>query len=135
MKNIPAFLLIACFAFGCSKPSDIAIPERISVGLTITNASAPASVARYAAIPVQVRVTGPNQCYQFSFFQVMQPNPLTFDIQARGTMANPDTNPVCAPQTFVKDTTVQLPTQFAGKHALRYYNGTTLFRVDTVMVN
>jgi hypothetical protein len=134
MKNTRLSFVLAFLAFGCAKP-DIAIPERLSVDLAITQASAPANVARYAPIPVQLRVTGLNQCYQFSFFQVIQPNPLTYDIQAKGTMTNPDTNPVCAPQAYTKDTTVMLPTQFAGKHALRYFNGTVLFRVDTVMVN
>lgn len=134
MKNARLSFILLFFVIGCAKP-DIAIPERLPADLAITQAAAPASVIRYAPIPVQLRVTGPNQCYQFSYFQVVQPNPLTYDIQAKGTMTNPVTNPVCAPQAYLKDTTVMLPTQFAGKHALRYFNGAALFRVDTVMVN
>jgi hypothetical protein len=75
---------------------------------------------------------GPDLCYRFAYFTV-NPQQFLIDIHAIGTFP---TNPVgCAQAIYYKDTTLSLQPNVAGKYVLRFYNGSQLFKSDTVNVN
>lgn len=81
-------------------------------------------------------MTGPDQCYRFSHFEVLKPSTLIFEVRGKATYPNPDKGPVtCNPPAYTKDTVLTIQTAVMGAHVFRFYNGPVLFKVDTVHVN
>ena len=129
------FSFLAIMVISCSKDS-IFLPDTVLTDLEITQTNTPTAVPRLQSIVSTVHMRAPNLCYRFSHFQVAQINPVLYQINAKATIPNPDkNNAVCLPTVYQKDTTLSIPTTVAGKYVLRFFNGTQLFRVDTVVVN
>ena len=134
-KNFFAISLLVITAISCSKES-VFLPDTVLTDLEITQTNTPTAVPRLQSIVSTVHMRAPNLCYRFSHFQVAQINPVLYQINAKATIPNPDkNNAVCLPTVYQKDTTLSIPTTVAGKYVLRFFNGTQLFRVDTVVVN
>jgi len=134
-KAIISFVVISFLISACIK-SEPALPDTVLADLTITQTTTPANASANQNIVSDVKMTGPNQCYKFSQFEVTQQNPLLFDVRAKASIPNPDKGSVsCLPPIYTKDTLLSIPTHLTGKYVLRFYNGTQLFKSDTVQVN
>ena len=136
MRFFVLSIVLAVFMLAsCEKPN-LVPPEDVVVDINITGVNTPASGNRNQPIIASISMTAPNQCYRFSHFQVATQNPLLFEVRAKATIPNPDAGTVvCVPQTYTKDTTLSFNTHLTGKHVIRYYNGTQIFKVDTVIIN
>jgi hypothetical protein len=133
--KVSCFLLCLCLLYACGKPS-IVPPDTITTDLTITQVNSPGNVSQNQSIVSAIHMTGPNQCYRFSYLEVYQQTPLLYEIRAKGTIPNPDRGTVvCQPAVYEKDTTLSIPAHLTGKYVLRFFNGPQLFQVDTVRVN
>jgi hypothetical protein len=129
MKTIYVLLLTAFLMIACDKPieSDIGFTD-LDIVQTTTPATGPVNQNIVSAI----KVSGPDLCYHFAYFTVNKQQFLV-DIHAIGTY--PTTPGACPQAIYYKDTTLTLPLTTAGKYILRFYNGTQLFKSDTVQVN
>jgi len=129
MKTRSVLLLALVLLIACDKPieSDIQFTD-----LSFVQTATPANVALNQNIVTSVKVMGPDLCYGFGYFTVNKQQFLV-DIHAIGTYP---TKPGACPQAiYYKDTTLSIPADAAGKYVLRFYNGTQLFKSDTVQVN
>lgn len=129
MKTFNFLLLIFVFT-GCVTP--VGDGRRI-VDLTINRTNTPKTSSITQGITSEVRVNGADLCYKFEYFEVKNPSGLVYEISAKGSY--PEDNPACAQAIYVKDTTLKIPTAVAGNYVLKFYNGHTLFKSDTVIVN
>jgi hypothetical protein len=129
MKTVYLLLLTTFFIVACDKPveSDIQFTE-----LSFTQTNTPATTTLGQNILSSVRVSGSDLCYGFAYFTVNQQQFLT-DIHAIGTYPAKPT--YCPQALYHKDTTLSIPANAAGKYILRFYNGSQLFKADTVQVN
>jgi GH25 family lysozyme M1 (1,4-beta-N-acetylmuramidase) len=75
---------------------------------------------------------GPDLCYHFAYFTLNRQQFLV-DIHAIGTYPTKPT--ACPLAIYYKDTTLSIQANAVGKYVLRFYNGTQLFKADTVQVN
>lgn len=125
-------VLLAVLFCSCSRDTPD-LPDTVLVDLTITQTNTPATGTRNQPIISSVKMTAPDLCYRFSLFQVVQENPLVYTINAKGTYPRQPTG--CPAAVYNKDTLLSIPTSLAGKYVLRFYNGTSLFKSDTVTVN
>lgn len=139
MNRLFVFFLLLV-AVGCTKPAretDTTDRQQRSEGtlgnLTISAVSAPAAASLEGNIVANVRCTGPNLCYRFIAFEVKETAAREYDIRAKGNVPGPDA--VCAQAVYVTDTTVHVKPTTAGLYTLRFYNGTALFKTETVQVN
>jgi hypothetical protein len=129
------FIFILAGITSCDKPS-LVPPDTLVTDLTITQVVVPLSVSQNQPLTSTIRMTGANQCFRFSHFEVFQQNPTLFDVRAKATIPNPDRGTVvCQPPVYTKDTILSIPVHLTGKHVLRFYNGPQLFETDTVQVN
>jgi len=129
MKTISFFVLLTALLFACDKPveSDIQFTE-----LSFAQTNTPANVTVNQNIVSSVKVTGPDLCYRFAYFTV-NPQQFAIDIHAIGSYP---TKPLgCAQALYYKDTTLSVKVNTTGKYVLRFYNGSQLFKSDTVNVN
>ena len=134
-KTILASFSIIFLISACIK-SEPALPDTVLTDLTITQTTTPASVSANQNIVSDVKMSGPNQCYRFAQFDVYQQSPLLYDVRAKASIPNPDKGNVnCAPPVYKKDTVLSIPTHLTDKCVLRFYNGSQLFKADTVQVN
>lgn len=138
MYKIICFLLL--LATGCTKHS----PETASSDrqqhtedtagyLTISAATAPASASLEGSIVANVHCTGPNLCYRFQAFEIKETAAREFEIRAKGKV--PGQGNICAQAIYGIDTTVSIKPTMLGQYTLRFYNGATLFKTITVLVN
>jgi len=127
-------ILFCLLLIGCvpeSTPHEFILKD-----LTITQITAPASVPRLQPININIRMSGPDQCYRFSHFEIMSQNMLLHDVRAKASYPHPERGSVvCAPAVYTKDTTLTIQSTVAGSHIFRFYNGPVLFKADTVQVN
>ena len=129
MKTVYFLLLTLFNLLACDKPiqSGIRFTE-----LSIVQTNTPLTGTINQNIVSTIRVSGPDLCYRFAYFTVNQQK-LLADIHAIGSYP---TEPMgCAQAIYNKDTTVSVRATTAGKYVLRFYNGSQLFKSDTVQVN
>jgi hypothetical protein len=122
-------LLTALLIVACDKPilSDTMFKE-----MEIVRTTTPKTGAVNQDIVSSIRVSGPDLCYRFAYFTVNRQQSF-IDVHAVGTYP---TNPGgCATSIYYKDTTLSVPVSAAGSYVLRFYNGSQLFKSDTVQVN
>ncbi|MGZ3975374.1 MAG: hypothetical protein ACXVMI_13985 [Flavisolibacter sp.] len=122
-------LLTVLLVTACDKPilSDTAYKD-----LDFTQTNTPKTGIANQDIISHVKVSGPDLCYNFAYFTVNKQQFLV-DIHAIGTYP---TKPVgCATALYYKDTTLSVSVTAAGTYVLRFYNGSQVFKSDTVVVN
>jgi hypothetical protein len=122
-------LLTALLIVACDKPilSDTMFKE-----MEIVRTTTPKTGAVNQDIVSSIRVSGPDLCYRFAYFTVNRQQSF-IDVHSVGTYP---TNPGgCATAIYYKDTTLSVPITTAGSYVLRFYNGSQLFKSDTVQVN
>ncbi|TCJ19365.1 hypothetical protein EPD60_02835 [Flaviaesturariibacter flavus] len=130
--NYAMYLLGGALLFaGCRKSEETNFRE--AANFTITSTQAPATRAQGEPILSRVVSYGPNACYRFEKMEVQATAAREFAIRSRGTVLRG--NVACAEVLVQVDTTVSIPTPTAGQYILRYYNGATPFKADTVQVN
>ena len=121
--------MAALLVTACDKPiiSDISFKD-----LDIAQTNTPKTGIANQNIISHIKVSGPDLCYNFAYFTVNKQQFLV-DIHAIGTYP---TKPVgCATALYYKDTTLSVPVGSPGTYVLRFYNGSQLFKSDTVRVN
>lgn len=129
MRMVYYLLLMVSVVTACDKPI---LSDTMFVDLDIVQTNTPKTGTVKEAIVSQVRVSGSDLCYKFAYFTVNKQQ-FTVDIHAKGTYP---TKPVgCATALYFKDTTLSIPVFAAGSYVLRFYNGSQLFKSDTVQVN
>jgi len=119
-----AYLILILFIFFvCDKPikSDVRFTK-----LNIVQTSTPATDTNQNIVST-ISVSGPELCYRFAYFTVNQQK-LLVDIHVIGTY--PTESMDCAQAIYNK-----VAATTAGKYVLRFFNGTQLFKSDTVQVN
>jgi hypothetical protein len=124
------FLWLNLFIFiSCDKPieSDVQFTD-----LSIVQTTTPKTGTVYQNIVSTVKVSGPDLCYHFAYFTVNTQQFLV-DVHAIGTY--PTKPGACAQAIYYKDTTLAIPVNTAGNYVVRFYNGTQIFKSDTVQVN
>jgi hypothetical protein len=129
MKTLCLLLLSAALLVSCDKPveSDIQF-----VDLSFVQTTTPKTTTLNAGITSAVKVMGTDLCYNFGYFTVNKQQ-FVVDVHAIGTYP---THPGACPQAlYYKDTTLTIQTTSPGQHILRFYNGSQLFKSDTVQVN
>jgi hypothetical protein len=129
-------LLFAVLAFAsCRKSADATTDNaaRVSTNLQITSTQTPATASQGETIISRVKSYGPNLCYKFDRMDVQTTATREYAIRSLGTV--PSGDPVCAQALMQVDTTISIPTATSGTYILRFYNGTQLFKADTVQVN
>ena len=123
-----AFILLSC-----------EIPEIASsklVDLQIVNTRTPSSVVKGNDITSIVTCEAPDLCYVFSRFDVTGVGNKQYNIHAKANYPNPLSGGiVCAQAIYRIDTTLRIPTAEPGTYVLRFYNGHSLYKRDTVVVS
>ena len=125
-----SFLILIFLLAGCVTP--VGDGRRV-VDLIINSTNTPKTTSVLQGITSDIRVNGADLCYKFEYFEVKNPSNLIFEINAKGSF--PEGNPVCAQAIYSKDTIVRIQPPVPGTYVLKYYNGNTLFKSDTVTVN
>jgi len=126
----PGFLLLTVLLLtACDKPilSDTQLTD-----LNIVQTTTPKTGTANQNIVSMIKVSGPDLCYSFAYFTVNKQQFLV-DVHAIGTY--PTKAGACPQAVYYKDTTLSLPLSSPGQYVLRFYNGTQLFKSDTVLVN
>ena len=100
--------------------------------MEIVHTTTPKTSAVNQDIVSSIRVSGPDLCYRFAYFTVSRQQSF-IDLHAVGTY--PTKPGGCATAIYYKDTTLSVPVTTAGSYVLRFYNGSQLFKSDTVQVN
>ena len=129
MKTCKILLLIFVLS-GCVTP--VGDGRRI-VDLIINRTNTPKTTTISEGITSEIRVNGADLCYKFEYFEVKNPSGLIFEISAKGSF--PEGNPVCPQAVYTKDTTVKIQPPVSGTYILKFYNGNSLLKSDTVIVN
>jgi hypothetical protein len=129
LKTIYSVLLLAFLSTACDKPVE---SDTRFTDLSIVQTTTPKTGAVNNNIVSTIRVSGPDLCYRFAYFTVNKQQYFV-DVHAMGTY--PTKPGGCATALYFKDTTLSVPVSVAGSYILRFYNGTQLFRSDTVQVN
>lgn len=124
------FLVLIILLSGCVTP--VGDGKRI-VDLIINRTNTPKTTSLSQGITSEIRVNGADLCYQFEYFEVKNTSNLIFEINAKGSY--PEGNPVCLQAIYTKDTTVRIQPPATGTYILKFYNGNSLLKSDTVIVN
>ncbi|KIC92751.1 hypothetical protein [Flavihumibacter solisilvae] len=136
MKNL-VFVAIAVVLFSaCLKSNDVPEPDRILVPMNFSRVITPDSTQVGDTMVAQVTVTGSNLCYRFEGYDGAR-NGVSeeFDIFAVGSIPNPNKKDTTCPDIqYSKDTVLRITPKTPGKLTLKFYNGSTIFKVDTVVV-
>jgi hypothetical protein len=127
---ITAIIMITS-GFLCSKKDENG--NLCKVDLTIISAQAPASVTRGSNIIALVKCFGADLCYSFSHSEVKKTDERIYEIRTKGNY--PCSPAICALAIYYAEPTVSIAATLSGQYILRYYNGNTLFKADTVTVN
>jgi hypothetical protein len=125
-----AGMLIALLFASCNKNTD---KSTCNAGFVITKTSTASPVLAADGINTDITSYGANSCYTFTQTEVKQITGNTFEIRSIGKVtcgAN-----VCADVLVGAQETVHISTPLTGTYILRFYNGASLFRSDTVQVN
>ncbi|RYZ23751.1 MAG: hypothetical protein EOO16_03610 [Chitinophagaceae bacterium] len=130
--NYAMMLLGGLLLFASCKKSE-ETNTREATHFTITDTQTPATRTQGQPIVSRVLSTGANSCYQFEKMDVQSTATREYAIRSLGTVLRG--NVACAQALVQIDTTVSIPTTTAGQYILRFYNGTTQFKADTVQVN
>lgn len=120
----------------CLKTKDMPPSERVLVTISFANVTTPTSAKYTDTVTAHIRVMAPNLCYRFEGVDSRVSGENQFDLQAVGSMPNPEYSPqpVCEQIPYSKDTTFKFRLQQPGKYVLRYFNGSTLLQADTLMI-
>lgn len=135
MKYLVFLVVTALFFTACLKDNNPPQPERLFDYLTFTHVEGPDTVTVTDTIAFSIRVTGSRACYKLEGYEGISSGDKQYDIRAVGSYPNPvlgDTLDCVG--TYVKDTIVRFTPKAAGKQVFRFYNNTTLYRADTVVV-
>lgn len=136
MKNL-VFVAIAVVLFSaCLKSNDVPEPDRILVPMSFSRVFTPDSTKIGDTMVAQVTVTGSNLCYRFEGYDGAR-NGVgeEFDIFAVGSIPNPKKKDTTCPDImYTKDTVLRITPKVPGKMTLKFYNGSSIFKVDTVVV-
>ncbi|MEP6582917.1 MAG: hypothetical protein ABJA90_01570 [Ginsengibacter sp.] len=127
-----SFLFLLIF-FSCKKSNNE--PDRLPVDLTITEAFTPKTATQNNGIIVLIKCILPNTCHHFSNLEIKQINALQFEIRAKGIIPHGNGDLVCLDVLQVRDTTALINPAVTGQCLLHFYNGNSLFKTDTVVVN
>lgn len=136
MKNLGFLLIVSVFFTACLKDTTTPQAERLYDYLTFTFVNGPDTASVTDTISFNIRVGGNKSCYRLEGYEGVSSGDRQYDIRAVGSYPNPvlgDT--LNCNGVYIKDTTVKFMPRNAGKQVFRFYNGTTLFRADTVVVN
>jgi hypothetical protein len=131
MKKILTCLLLMVVV-SCEKP---VLDESRFGFLWFTQVQTSPTATVSSGIRSDVKVGGPNLCYNFSFFQSLRPDASNvFVVHAHGTV--PTAESICAHAIYSKDTTVRIPVGLPGRYIVKFINPDgNLFKADTVQVN
>ena len=135
MKYLGFLVVTALFFTACLKNNTVPEPERLYDYLTFTHIQGPDTVTVTDTITFNSRVAGSRACYRLEGYEGISSGDKQYDIRAVGSYPNPvlgDTLDCIG--TYAKDTTVRFTPKAAGKQVFRFYNNTTLYRADTVVV-
>lgn len=137
MKNLGFLLIVSVFFTACLKSNTPPVEERIYDYLTFTFVNGPATASTSDTIRFQVRVSGTKSCYKLEGYEGVASADRQYDIRAVGSRPNPVLGDTldCNNGIYTKDTTIKFTPRSSGKQIFRFYNGTNLFRADTVLVN
>lgn len=126
-----AAIILVMPSFLCSKEKDD--NGLCAVNLSIVAAQIPATVSVGSDITAVVRCSGSDLCYSYTHTDVKNIAPRIYEIRTMGTY--PCKPAICAQAIYYAEPSVRINTTQIGQYILRYYNGNTLFRADTVIVN
>jgi hypothetical protein len=129
MKTASLLLLTVLFVTSCDKP---VFSDKQFTDLSIVQTTTPKTGTVNQNIVSNVKVSGPDLCYNFAYFTVNKQQFLV-DVHTIGTY--PTKPGACLQAVYFKDTTLSIPVTEAGQYVLCFYNGTQLFKSDTVQVN
>ena len=129
VKTAYLLLTIIFIISSCDKPiqSDVQFTD-----LSIVETNTPKTGIIHQNIVSTIKVSGPDLCYHFAYFTVNQQQFLV-DIHAIGTY--PAKPGACPQAIYYKDTALAIPANTPGNYVIRFYNGTQMFKSDTVQVN
>lgn len=136
MKNLGFLLIVSVFFTACLKDTSPPEPERLYDYLSFAFVNGPDTALVTDTISFQVRVGGTKSCYRLEGYEGVSSGDRQYDIRAVGSFPNPALGDTlnCNNGLYIKDTTVKFTPRGSGKQVFRFYNGTTLFRADTVVV-
>lgn len=135
MKNLVFVVVVAVFFTACLKSTEVQEPDRILVPMSFTRVITPDSSKLGDTVKAQVTVTGTNLCYRFEGYDGVNSGPDQYDIQAVGSIPNPAKKDTTCPDIlYTKDTVLRVTPKLAGKLILRFFNGSSLYKADTVEV-
>lgn len=135
MKYLGFLVITALLFTACLKNNTIPEPERLYDYLTFSFIQGPDTVTVTDTIAFQIRVTGNKKCYKLEGYEGMSSGDKQYDIRAVGSYPNPilgDTLDCVG--TYIKDTIIRFTPKPSGKQVFRFFNNTTLYRADTVIV-
>ena len=108
--------------------------EKCDTFFNITTTQTPASVSVLQGINTTIKSYGGNSCYSFSKTDVRQASGNAFEIRSIGKVScNGDL--VCVDVLIGATDNVHIPTSIPGIYILKFFNGNSFFKADTVQVN
>jgi hypothetical protein len=99
----------------------------------ITSTISPSPVTVRTGISSVLSSYGANSCFTFTNTSIKEMTGNIFEVRSNGTV-HCDAN-VCADVLIGAQDTVHIPSPIPGTYILRFYNGSSLFKSDTVQVN
>ncbi|MBL7741060.1 MAG: hypothetical protein JNK14_17695 [Chitinophagaceae bacterium] len=126
-----AAIILVMPSFLCNKEKDN--DGLCAVNLLIVSAQTPATVPAGSDITALVKCSGSDLCYSYTHTDIKNVSPRIYEIRTMGTY--PCKPAICAQAIYYAEPSVRINTTQTGQYILRYYNGNTLFRADTVTVN
>ncbi|ULQ53299.1 hypothetical protein [Flavihumibacter fluvii] len=136
MKMLGFLLVTVMFFTACLKDTTPPVPERLYDYLNFAHVQGPATATVRDTITFQVRLTGSKACYRLEGYEGQASADKQYDLRAIGSYPNPALGDTasCIGAPYVKDTTIRFTPRAEGKQVFRFYNNTTLYRADTVLV-
>ena len=133
MPRIIVSFIIIIFLNSCTKNKE---PDTVLTDLIFISTNTPTAGIQGQDIISIVKCYGPNLCYKFSKFEIIETTLRQFQIKAKATYPNSNKGDiVCLQAIYTVDTTVKINAATKGQYILRFYNPNGLFKSDTVQVN
>jgi hypothetical protein len=131
MKKLIFLLLVVAFLFSCNKKEERS--GLCDTYLNITSTNTPKTTTASAGITTVVRGYGSNLCYSFTGTEITPGASNSIEIKLKGKF--PCGPAICAEALLSVRDTVTINTTQTGSYYLKFFNGNSLFKTDTVIVN
>jgi hypothetical protein len=132
MRAIFFSLLLSSLFLSCHKNKD-GTTGQCDTYLIIGSTNTPRTSTISAGITTIINGYGPDLCYSFSGTQLTQKEGKIIEIKLKGK--RPCGPAICADAIYNVKDTVTINTPQTGQYYLQFFNGTSLFKTDTVTVN